>query len=80
MNVLPKPTLVAQTRIEKLDTNKLPKLNELLVKKIEKVEELSKIHETTPDAAPTGGHAPVAPELAGNARRLMRSSASPAAT
>ncbi len=53
MNVLPKPTLVAQTRIEKLDTNKLPKLNELLVKKIEKVEELSKIHETTPDAAPT---------------------------
>ena len=33
-----------------------------------------------PDATPTGGHAPVAPELAGNARRLMRSSASPAAT
>jgi len=53
INVLPKPVLVAPPRIEKLDTNKLPKLDELPVKKIEKVEELSKIHETSPDNAPT---------------------------
>lgn len=47
---LPKPTLVTPIRNEKLDTNKLPKLDDVKVKRIEKVEEVSDIHETLADA------------------------------
>lgn len=53
VNVLPKPTLVAPLKSEKLDTNKLPKIADIAAKKIERVEEIAKIHETTPDEAPT---------------------------
>ncbi len=49
VNVLPKPTLVASVRAEKLDTNKLPKLGEIGPKKIQRVEDISKIHDTVPD-------------------------------
>ena len=56
VNVMPKPTLVAPAKIEKLDTNKLPKLDELQSKTIEKVEEISMINLTIPDAEPTEFH------------------------
>lgn len=52
VNELPKPTLVAHAKSEKLDTNKLPRLDELNQRKIEKVEEISNIAQTEPKAAP----------------------------